>query len=83
MVACGRGRDISDRAADIDGSGRDSVGEGAVAQLAITVPAPALERAVREYCARVVLSERELGERAAQVDGGGREPNTLEWDWTA
>ena len=58
-------------AADVDRGRRVTIGISAVAELAVFVPAPALEeRAGREVRARVVISEGQHLDGAAEVDRG-------------
>jgi len=58
-------------AADVDRGRRVAIGIRAVAELAVFVPAPALEeRAGREICARVVISEGQYPDGATEVDRG-------------
>ena len=57
----------------MDQGGADTVGRRAVAELAVVVPAQALEeRAGCHVRARVVVSERQQPDSAADVDSGGR-----------
>jgi len=64
-------RQQPDGAADVDRGRGVAIGRRAVAELAVAVPAPALEeRAARHEYARVVGSERQQPDGAADVDRG-------------
>jgi hypothetical protein len=63
-------RQQPDGAANVDRGRGDAIGRRAVAELAVAVVAPALERASRKVRARVVGSERQQLNGAADIDRG-------------